>query len=121
MIIIVKSKISNFCHHNKYDNNEKFENCKHSQNVIQTHGEQMLMANGARKMVTQSRVTTDPQLVKKKNTVTVRHNKMRSACIFLKEMKSLSQEKILTTLHVHCSLGAIIKTWNQLVSSMDCG
>ena len=46
---------------------------------------------------------------------------MRSACIFLKEMKSLSQEKILTTLHVHCSLCAIVKTWNQLVSSMDCG
>ena len=64
MIIIVKSKFTNCCPHNKY-NNEKFENCKHSQNVIQTHSEQMLMENGARKMVTQSRVTTDPQLVKK--------------------------------------------------------
>ena len=50
----------------------------------------MLMENGAQKMVTQSRVTTDPQFVK--NTKSVKHHKARSAWICLKEMESLSRK-----------------------------
>ena len=85
MIIIVTSKITNRCHHNKYDNNEVWKRQAFPECNTDT---QMLTENGAQRVVTQSGVATDPQFVR--NTVTLKHSKARSACVYLKEMKSLS-------------------------------